>query len=64
MKILKSILLLIVLGLPAYGYAQGFEEDEDVIDQVPLDGGLSLLAASGAAYGLKKWHELRHKKEK
>ena len=33
--------------------------DDDVEDGIPLDGGLSLLIASAAAYGIKK---LRNKK--
>jgi len=34
--------------------------DDDVEDGIPLDGGLSLLIAGAAAYGIKK---LRGKKE-
>ena len=34
--------------------------DDDVEDGIPLDGGLSLLVAGAAAYGIKK---LRGKKE-
>jgi hypothetical protein len=30
---------------------------------VPLDGGLSLLLAAGAAYGAKKWNANRKEKE-
>jgi hypothetical protein len=33
-------------------------------DAVPLDGGLSLLIAAGAAYGVKKVYEYRNSKEK
>ena len=33
------------------------------INPVPLDGGLGLLMAAGAAYGAKKWHASRKAKE-
>ena len=32
--------------------APGFEDD---VNDVPLDGGISILAAAGAAYGFKKY---------
>jgi hypothetical protein len=58
---IKGILMLLALSLPAVVNAQDFEDDQDVPDTVPLDGGLSLLAAGGIAYGAKKWHEWKKK---
>ena len=46
--------------LPALIHAQapGFGDD---VDDVPVDGGLSLLVAAGVGYGVKKVKE--HKKK-
>ena len=63
MKRLKTIMLLVLLSLPLCGLCQGFEDEEDTEDLVPVDGGLSLLAISGIAYGAKKWHELKKEKK-
>ncbi len=36
----------------------------DNVQDTPIDGGVSLLLAAGAAYGAKKLHESRSKKNK
>ena len=60
---LKTLLLLCVLLLPAFAYAQGFEDDEDVEDvEVPVDGGASFIAAAAVAYGAKKLKDMKTKK--
>ncbi len=38
----------------------GFGDD---VDDVPLDGGLSLLLAAGAGYGIKKARALKRKRQ-
>ncbi len=44
--------LVLLFMLPAILHAQpGFGDD---VDDVPIDGGLSLLVAAGVGYGLKK----------
>ena len=48
-----SIGLLLASSISLYAQP-GFEDD---VDDVPLDGGISLLIAAGAVYGAKK---LRH----
>jgi hypothetical protein len=56
-KFIKIQLLVfgLILASSISLYAQpGFEDD---VDDVPLDGGISLLIAAGAVYGAKK---LRH----
>lgn len=46
------ILLLFIMLLPSFLHAQpGFGDD---VDDVPIDGGLSLLVAAGIGYGAKK----------
>jgi hypothetical protein len=60
----NSVMLAMLLSLPLAVQAQSFDDNEDVPDTVPLDGGLSLLAAGGIAYGAKKWHELKKKTAK
>lgn len=53
-------LLAILFMLPALSHAQpGFGDDTD---DVPIDGGLSLLVAAGVGYGAKKLKERRETK--
>jgi hypothetical protein len=56
-----SILMIVCLCLPSIIFAQGDPGgDPDVT--VPVDGGLSILAAAGVAYGVKKIKEYKNKK--
>lgn len=49
---ISIIVLLVFFLLPTLTHAQpGFGDD---VDDVPLDGGLSLLIAAGVGYGAKK----------
>jgi hypothetical protein len=53
---------LFVLTLAVQGQGPGGDGDlEDNPDTVPIDGGLSLLLAAGAAYGGKKLYDQRKK---
>jgi hypothetical protein len=52
-----TLIMLVCMALPVLTMAQGGPIDPD---DVPIDGGLSLLLAAGAAYGVKKYRE--HKK--
>ncbi len=46
------LVIAIVFLLPVLAHAQpGFGDD---VDDVPVDGGLSLLVAAGVGYGAKK----------
>ncbi len=67
MKYSKLILTLMVLMiifcfLPSLVHAQP-DPGSDPDATVPIDGGLSFLAAAGVAYGVKKIRENRKKKE-
>ena len=48
--------MLICIALPMVALAQPDPND------VPIDGGLSLLLAAGAAYGVKKYRDGKKKK--
>ena len=60
MKKITTIQLLIAIAiicLPTLLHAQpGFGDD---VEDVPIDGGLSLLVAAGVGYGAKKLKERR-----
>lgn len=53
------LVILICMALPAITQAQGPIDPEDT----PIDGGLTLLLAAGAAYGVKKYRDGKKKKE-
>lgn len=58
--------VLITLSLVCFSFftalAQGPSFDDDVED-VPVDGGVSLLVAAGVGYGAKKLNDVRNKKK-
>ncbi len=47
-------LLLVFFVIPSISHAQPPVFTDDVNDDVPIDGGLSLLVAAGVGYGVKK----------
>ncbi|MFY7899687.1 MAG: PID-CTERM protein-sorting domain-containing protein [Chitinophagaceae bacterium] len=54
---INTILLLLIILLPMIASAQpGFDDD---VNDVPIDGGLSLLVAAGVGYGVKKMRDKR-----
>ena len=58
-QLITFSLLFILFILPSLSHAQpGFGDDTD---DVPIDGGLSLLVAAGVGYGAKKLKERRKK---
>jgi hypothetical protein len=54
------LLMLVSLTLPLFTVAQAGPDDPD---DVPIDGGLSLLVAAGAAYGIKKYRDAMKKED-
>ena len=52
-----TLLMLLCIAIPMITLAQGPPDPEDT----PIDGGLSLLIAAGAAYGVKKYRDGRKK---
>lgn len=58
--------LTVIMLLPVYvmaGGGPGFSTDVDDGCDVPLDGGLSLLAAAGVGYTIKMVSSYRKKKQ-
>ena len=62
---LKVLLVIGMMVIPAFVIAQDDPPpiDPDVQD-VPFDGGVSLLVAAGIGYGLKKAHDRKKAKMK
>ena len=52
-----TLMMLLFIALPMITLAQGPPDPDDV----PIDGGLSLLVAAGAAYGVKKYRNYKKK---
>lgn len=59
-RVLHFMMLGSAILLPALALAQTDIANPDA----PIDGGLSLLLAAGAAYGVKKYKENKQKREK
>jgi hypothetical protein len=58
-KKFKLLLLIIMMSLPVILLAQPDFDDGDDVQDVPFDGGVTLLIAAGVGYGLKKAHDNR-----
>lgn len=52
-EIYLTLLVLLCMAIPMVTLAQGPPDPEDT----PIDGGLGLLIAAGAAYGVKKYRD-------
>ncbi len=55
--LLTAVLMIIITAIPFFALAQ----DPGGGPDVPIDGGLTVLIAAGAAYGIKKYRD--HKKK-
>lgn len=58
---LFAVLLILTSCWPNVSNAQGFDDD---VDDMPLDGGATLLAAGGFAYMIRKAAEAKKAKQK
>lgn len=54
-KCYPAVILLLVLLIPTIVFADGPPDPNDV----PIDGGISVLLAAGAAYGVKKYRDYK-----
>ena len=52
------LIMMMAFALPMFVYSQPSAPDDDDID-TPIDGGISLVLAAGAAFGVK---QMRKKK--
>lgn len=60
-QICKLIMICVILvGLVNSAAAQPVFDDD--VNDIPVDGGLSLLVAAGVGYGAKKIREKRNRK--
>ena len=59
-----SVLFLLITWFSTNVFAQGGgpTPDPSTATSVPIDGGVSLVAAVGIAYGAKKLHDAKKKK--
>lgn len=57
-RILKIVIVLILIISPVYLFAKG-PEDPGGDPGVPFDGGVPILIAAAAAYGIKKYKECK-----
>lgn len=51
-KIIAFVLFLVIVSTTVYAQGPGF--DDDVVDEVPIDGGVGALLIGGVAYSVKK----------
>jgi len=56
-------LMVVMLAIGAQAQSPDPCDDADSAD-VPLDGGLSLLVAAGAGYGVKKYRDSKQQRSK
>lgn len=59
LKMIAAYAFFLLMSATAYAQGPGF--DDDVVDEVPIDGGVSALVIAGAAYGAKKLKEIKKK---
>ncbi len=60
--LMTFLLLVLFISLPCLVQAQTIDPSCDPQDpKCPIDGGLTLLLAAGAAYGIKKLRDSRKK---
>ncbi len=58
-NLIRLLILTCCVSLPFLAMAQGAPDPNDV----PIDGGLSVLLAAGVGYGVKKYREKKKKEE-
>lgn len=61
-KTLLSLFVLSIVGISAVMAVSPPPFNSNSPDPVPVDGGAGILLAAGAAYGVKKFRDMRKKK--
>ena len=59
---IQLALLAILFFVPFLSHAQPPDFGGEDVNDLPIDGGLSLLVAAGVGYGVKKIKQLKGKK--
>lgn len=63
-KKLKLVIIVAMIAIPGALIAQpDMGDGGDDVDDVPLDGGVSLLVAAGLGYGLKKVYDKKREEK-
>ncbi|HRO43421.1 MAG TPA: hypothetical protein PL009_11350 [Flavipsychrobacter sp.] len=62
-KISLAFIVVLLVMSTINSYAQDPGDPGGDVDNVPIDGGVSLLIAAGVGYGAKKLRDARKKKE-
>lgn len=60
LRIIAAYIFFVLMSVTASAQGPGF--DDDVVDEVPLDGGVSALVVAGVAYGVKKLKEQKRER--
>ena len=58
---ISATIIILMLSLLQYSAVLAQDTFTDGVNDVPLDGGLSLLVAAGVGYGIKKVRDERKK---
>jgi hypothetical protein len=62
-KFLLTILGTLILTVAAYAQTSFDDDVDDLVELVPLDGGLSILLGAGIALGAKKAYQYSKEKK-
>ena len=54
-KLMLALGILLTISVSSSAASPGDDPTDDPDTSVPFDGGISLLVASGVAYGVKQW---------
>jgi len=58
-----ALLMILVMGLSFTLSAQPEDNEDPPNNDVPIDGGISILIAAGVGYGAKKMQQQRKKRQ-
>lgn len=59
-KTLLTLVAFLFAVVPVFAQGPGFATGVNDGCDIPLDGGLSFLAAAGVGYGIKKYRDIRN----
>ena len=59
-KLIRILCILLIASMPVMAQEEELGVEGPTLGDVPIDGGLSLLLAAGAAYGGRRLHRKRN----